>query len=141
MNMTAGDFTTSYGTATSAGTFNTIITVYFIDTTPNLIQYVESISNCLAENGIWINIGPLLWHFEDRTLDNTKPDDLGGIDAPGSFELTDQEVLELVTQMGFTILAHEILPASVGGYIQDLASMMSSAYRCSHWVARKTTSI
>lgn len=141
MNMTAGDFITSYSSSDSTATFNAVITVYFIDTAPNIIRYIETISNCLKEGGVWINIGPLLWHFEDRNAESeyqAESTNSEGVDAPGSFELTDQEVLELVTSSGFEILSHEILPASVGGYIQDPAGMMTSAYKCSHWVARKT---
>ena len=34
-----------------------------------------------------------------------------GIEAPGSFELTDEEVLQLVEHLGFTIEKHEIRDA------------------------------
>lgn len=151
MNMTAGDFITSYSSADNARTFDSVVTMYFIDTAPNVIRYVETIHNCLDDGGIWINAGPMLWHFEDRTTNNCEVKDEGedgtskpaaqsdnsGIGEPGSFELTDEEMLVLVQNMGFELLSHSTLPADIGGYIQDPRSMLQHGYKCSHWVARK----
>lgn len=150
MNMTAGDFITSYSTTDSAKSFDSVVTMYFIDTAPNVIRYIETVYNCLDDGGIWINIGPMLWHFEDRTTNNCEiKDEAGevpnstthvdrtGIGEPGSFELTDDEMVALIQSMGFELLSHAILPAEIGGYIQDPSSMLQHGYRCSHWVARK----
>lgn len=153
MNMTAGDFITSYSTAESARSFDAVVTVYFIDTAPNLIRYIETIRNCLKEGGIWVNVGPLLWHFEDRIVDKhdvrtedededeseDREKDKAGIAEPGSFELTNEEVLALVQNMGFDIITGSVLPSTAGGYIQDPDSMLQNMYNCSHWIARKTS--
>lgn len=154
MNMTAGDFITSYSSSESSASFNAVVTVYFIDTAPNVIRYVETIYNCLEMGGIWINIGPLLWHFEDRNQDNHEmnqddDDDANkeegkdiskeamGIAEPGSFELTNEEVLDLVQRMGFELVIDSLMPSMDGGYIQDPASMLQHVYKCSHWIVRK----
>jgi hypothetical protein len=61
-----------------------------------------------------------------------------GIGEPGSFELTDDEVVRLVQRLGFTFLNHErTVPGDGTGYIQDPASMLQNIYRPSFWVARK----
>ncbi|KAK5938864.1 hypothetical protein PMZ80_009056 [Knufia obscura] len=153
MNMSAGDFITSYSSSDHAGSFDAVVTVYFIDTSPNVIRYIETVGHCLKEGGIWINIGPLLWHFEDRMVAQhdheheqdrdhdvdakEEPKGQTGIAEPGSFELTDEEVLVLAQRMGFELISHENLPPSVGGYIQDPTSMLQNRYQCSHWVLRK----
>jgi len=155
MSMTAGDFITSYSSPENAQAFNAVVTVYFIDTAPNLIRYIETIKNCLKQGGVWINIGPLLWHFEDRIMDKhdvqvededrevadtavaADNDDKTGIAEPGSFELTNKEVLALVQSMGFEIISQSALPTSAGGYIQQPDSMLQNRYSCSHWVAKK----
>lgn len=150
MEMTAGDFITSYGSADSHESFDAVISAYFIDTAPNVIRYIETVHNCLKVGGLWINIGPLLWHFEDRvTGGNSGADDASddqqesdghddtGIGEPGAFELTNEEVLQLLSKMGFTILKQEMQDEGQGGYIQDPNSMLQSRYRCSHWVARR----
>lgn len=181
MGMAAGDFITSFNDATSRDAYDALATVYFLDTAPNLLRYIETIAHCLKPGGLWINIGPLLWHFDDRShappaaappspstttthspgsngsappthnhphhhsTHNADADEDTGIAQPGSFELSNDEVLHLVTLSGFDILSHEILPADFGGaaaagaYIQDPESMMQSRYRCAHWVARRRT--
>jgi carnosine N-methyltransferase len=71
MNMTAGDFITSYSGPENEDTFDAVVTVYFIDTAPNFIRYIETIRNVLKPGGLWINIGPLLWHFDGRAPTDT----------------------------------------------------------------------
>ena len=173
MGMAAGDFVTSFGPrdADSAGAYDGVVSAYFIDTAPNLIRYIETIRHCLRPGGVWVNVGPLLWHFDGRGHqrsgeDGAEEDGAGaaelekemdrkrrkaqhmaredaGIGEPGSFELSNEEVLLLVESYGFEILCHEILPAdfvgegSGGSYIQDRQSMMQSRYQNAHWVARK----
>ena len=39
---------------------------WFPDTAPNIIRYVEAIKNCLRPGGLFVNVGPLLWHFENN---------------------------------------------------------------------------
>jgi len=157
MNMTAGDFILSYSTPECKETFDGVVSVFFIDTAPNLIRYVETVWNCLKPGGIWINIGPLLWHFDDRVHGGDKadadgdPGDLNdedkGIAEPGAFELSNDEVVQLVARLGFEVVRHEILghdhPADYPafrsglGYMQDPSSLLQNRYRCSHWAARK----
>jgi carnosine N-methyltransferase len=163
MNMTAGDFVLSYSNPDTKETFDGVVSVFFIDTAPNLIRYIETIRNCLKQGGVWINIGPLLWHFDGRQhssndmdegqaghgVDSSRsPEAVSngmedkGIGEPGSFELTDEEVLQLIPQFGFEILKHENIDRASGtdegfGYMQDPSSLLQSRYRCIHWVARK----
>lgn len=143
MNMTAADFLVLYNSPEQARAFDVVITVFFIDTAPNLIRYIECIRNCLRTGGYWLNIGPLLWHFDDRAPveqagphTRKQPKDLEGIAEPGSFELTDTEVIALVEQFDFRVTKHEILDQMVG-YIQDPNSMLQNLYKMSHWVAVK----
>lgn len=164
MHMVAGDFMLSFSTPDTNGVFDGVVSVFFIDTAPNLIRYIETVRKCLKKGGIWINIGPLLWHFDGRDNTTSSADEgingLGegipgrepqpsshkledkGVSEPGSFELTDEEVLQLIPQFGFEIVHHEIINRPPGsdegfGYMQDAASLLQSRYRCSHWVARK----
>ncbi|KAL2421333.1 hypothetical protein ABEF95_001543 [Exophiala dermatitidis] len=201
MNMTAGDFVLSYSGFDTASTFDGVVSVFFIDTAPNLIRYIETVKNCLKQGGYWINIGPLLWHFDDRAPSsqstsltsgpkgagsnnnnnkNSSDDDDDnednspnpndkietnngqdyedkGIAEPGSFELSVDQVLCLVSKLGFEVLRHEIVATDTAaaadqdhpnpssgstsspglGYMQDPESLLQNRYRCSHWVARK----
>lgn len=139
MSMSAADFVTLYSGESNTEPFDAVTTVFFIDTAPNLIRYIAAIRNCLRPNGLWINVGPLLWHFEDspgrsHNLDDTHP----GIGEPGSVELTEEEVLCLVERMGFEVEKRQPeAERPYCGYIQDPESMLQNLYRPSHWTARK----
>ena len=63
--MSASDFLLLYGNEKQQDTFDAVATVFFLDTAPNIIRYIEAIRNCLRTGGLLINVGPLLWHFEN----------------------------------------------------------------------------
>jgi carnosine N-methyltransferase len=136
MNMTGADFVVLYSDRRHRESFDAVATVFFIDTAPNLIRYIETVYNCLVPNGIWTNVGPLLWHFDGQSIG--KPDDKDGkethiadedrgIGEPGSVELTNEEVLLLLERMGFHIEAQEILREGVG-YIQNPDALLQNLY-------------
>ncbi|PLB48245.1 N2227-like protein [Aspergillus steynii IBT 23096] len=143
MSMSAADFVVLYSNPSNKETFDAVATVFFIDTAPNLIRYIESIRHCLKPNGIWSNVGPLLWHFEDGSnrSHHDQPGDeshSAGIGEPGNVELTENEVFSLVERMGFSIETRQAVEERrMCGYIQDRESMLQPLYKPSHWVARK----
>lgn len=142
MQMCAADFLCLYGDESHKDIYDAVAAAFFLDTAPNLIRYLEVIRNCLKPGGVLINVGPLLWHWENHVPghhgydgDGDEENNSLGIADPGSFELTDDEVVALVERMGFTIEKRETgLPAP---YVQDAQSMLQTVYRASHWVARK----
>lgn len=135
MSMSAADFMVLYTNESNKEAFDAVATVFFIDTAPNIIRYIETIRHCLKPNGIWINVGPLLWHFEEgHTGHNHEHQGLG---EPGSVELTEEEVFLLVERMGFRIEKWPDEEQTSCGYIQDPESMLQNLYRPAHWVARK----
>ena len=155
MNMAAADFLLLYGDAAHAAIHDAVATSFFIDTAPNVVRYVETIRHTLKVGGWWINLGPLLWHFEEREpkdarhhIDGAQPSDGGiggkaavqrpddGIGEPGSVELTCEELLLLIQTLGFRIEKHEILDSGCG-YIQDAQSMLKNTYLVSHFVAQR----
>lgn len=146
MSMTSGDFCVLYRQPEYESSFDAVATCFFIDTAPNVISYIETIKHCLKPGGLWINIGPLLWHFEsaptpaERDKQRGRASNTGqneGIGEPGSFELSNEEVVALVSHHGFEILEQQEMPAGATGYIQDPQSMLQNVYRPSFWVARK----
>ncbi|EME48086.1 hypothetical protein DOTSEDRAFT_86420 [Dothistroma septosporum NZE10] len=146
MSMTAGDFCVLYRQPEYQDGFAAVTTCFFIDTAPNVIRYIEAIKFCLKPGGVWINTGPLLWHFEsaptpaerDKLRGRTTPrnaDQHEGIGEPGSFELSNDEVFALISKYGFEMVEHKDAPPT--GYIQDPRSMLQNVYRPVFWVARK----
>ncbi|KAN0115070.1 N2227 domain containing protein [Hyaloscypha variabilis] len=147
MSMSASDFLLLYGDEGHKETFDAVATVFFLDTAPNIIRYVEAIKNCLRPGGLFVNVGPLLWHFENNAPGqhgrekNLDPDTTSnqnspmGIADPGAVELTDEEVVTLIEKLGFNIEKREF--GITAPYIQDPESMLQNIFKASHWVARK----
>ena len=161
LSMSSADFCVAYKEKGHMNVFDAVATVFFIDTAPNFIAYVETVRNCLRDGGLWINLGPLLWHFESdppgthgKTHDDAMQKDSSsqildaaaphmqenvrenlGIGEAGSVELTDEEVKELLNHFGFRI-ERETCGTEMG-YVQNPQSMLRSLYRPSFWVARK----
>lgn len=120
MSMTAGSFTDIYP---SEEPFDVITTVFFIDTSPNIAVTLKTIWETLKPGGLWINFGPLLWHYEHD------PDMCG-------FELSmDLIIKDMVPDFGFEVLSHtrnnecrySTSPFTKSGFV----------YGCDFWVARR----
>src|ERR1700694_4939623 len=81
MSMVAGDFVECYSSPEDAGTFSVVTTIFFLDTAPNVLKYIDTIYNVLVSGGLWINLGPLAWHFEpdEETMKNGHAQVGGGI--------------------------------------------------------------
>lgn len=145
MSMSSGDFCVLYRQSNYKNRFAAVATCFFIDTAPNVINYIDTIKHCLKPGGIWVNGGPLLWHFEstptpaEKEKEERRPEAEAnrGIGDPGSFELSNDEVVELVQRCGFEMVAHEERSEATSGYIMDDRSMLTHQYHPSFWVARK----
>lgn len=147
MSMSASDFLLLYGAAERADSYDAVASVFFLDTAPNIIRYLEAIRNCLKLGGILINMGPLLWHFENNPPGSSSPSSSPqvhshphppedqGIADPGSVELTNSEILLLLPKLGFELLTSSTDLSAP--YIQDPESMLQNTYSASFWVARK----
>jgi carnosine N-methyltransferase len=42
-----------------------VASCFFLDTANNIFDYVNTIWTTLKPNGIWINFGPLLFHYKE----------------------------------------------------------------------------
>ena len=101
-----------------------IVTLFFIDTSLNVIKTIQHIFSLLDPGGTWINLGPLLWTSSGVAL-----------------ELNLDEVVQVVKLVGF-----ELLPVNERGdtlkvveceYTSDSEAMMRWIYRPAFWIARK----
>ncbi|TEB32801.1 N2227-domain-containing protein [Coprinellus micaceus] len=128
-SLVAGDFEEIYGSddhdpdEPQAGEWNAIVTCFFIDTAKNIVNYLRIIHNILAKGGIWINLGPLLWHWE-----NNNTNDL-------SVELDLEEMKELARKIGFEITDERTIDTT---YTNNAQSMLGYVYKASFFVAKKT---
>lgn len=119
-SMIAGEFLDVYGDQEEE--WNAVVTCFFIDTAHNIVDYIETIEKLLKPGGIWINLGPLLYHYE-------------GMDREKSLELTLEEVLDVIKAYGFDV---ENVDENVRStYAGNKDSMMTYQYRSCLFSARK----
>lgn len=62
-SMCAGDFVEVYSCRGHQGQWDGVVSCFFIDTAHNVIEYMQVIYNVLRPGGVWINLGPLLYHW------------------------------------------------------------------------------
>ncbi|KAH7047893.1 N2227-like protein-domain-containing protein [Linnemannia elongata] len=121
-SMVAGDFIEVYGMEEeNYGKWDAVVTCFFIDTAKNIVDYLETIYKILKKGGVWINAGPLLWHFENT------PNEI-------SVELSLEEVIELAKTIGFKM---EIQEPAKSTYMANPHGMLKYVYECARWTATK----
>ncbi|KAH9903376.1 N2227-domain-containing protein [Cubamyces lactineus] len=127
-SLVAGDFEEIYGaedgddTEPHTGQWDAVLTCFFIDTAKNIVNYLRIIHCILAPGGVWINLGPLLWHWENNTTNDP------------SIELTLEEVKVLARRMGFEISNERTIDTT---YTNNAQSMLGYVYHAEFWTAKK----
>ncbi|KAG8682339.1 hypothetical protein FRC09_016836, partial [Ceratobasidium sp. 395] len=130
-SLVAGDFEEIYGvdpdpesteTEPHAGEWDAVLTCFFIDTAKNIVSYLRTIHKILAPGGVWINLGPLLWHWENNNTNDM------------SIELDLEQVKQLARQVGFEISNERTIPTT---YTGNSESMLGYVYQASFWTATK----
>jgi carnosine N-methyltransferase len=143
LGVSSGDFVEVYSRDDMKDHYDVVAMVFFIDTAKNVLEYFRTVVNCLKSGGLWLNLGPLKWHFEHKSeakhahdLDRDEDDPEGPM-APGGFELTEEDVLQLLEDFGFELLKYEEPQLRPSGYIHNTKGMETLMYYNSFWVARK----
>ena len=119
MSMVAGEFCRVY--KEKINFFDSVVTCYFIDTANNIIEYIETIYNILKIGGLWINFGPLLYHYTDNINEV-------------SIELSWNEVKKIIIGYGFEFTKEENVQTT---YSADKESMTHRIYKCIFFTAVK----
>ncbi|SJM87470.1 related to UPF0586 protein YNL092W [Zygosaccharomyces bailii] len=119
-----------------------VITNFFIDTSSNILDYLETIEHVLVPGGLWINFGPLLYHFEcDDQVETTFEVDLYTGEKTElceyvplkGLELTADDILEVSEmKLNFKCLAKEF--GIECGYGRPASGF---SYMCNYWVLQK----
>ncbi|KAJ3008267.1 hypothetical protein HKX48_008671 [Thoreauomyces humboldtii] len=120
-SMVAGDFLAIYNSPDNEGAWDVIVTCFFVDTAKNILEYVDTIHHALKSTGLWINIGPLLYHWE-------------GMESHMSIELTLQEFKDLVVAKGFRLENERNIATT---YTSNPTSMLKYVYDCAYFCAVK----
>lgn len=104
-----------------------MLTCFFIDTAPNIIDYIDCIWQLLEPGGVWINNGPLLYHWAAEAGSGDRR-------YEQSVELSYEAVRHVAEGAGF-IFEHEARCNC--HYASDPTSMMATAYNTVVFSARK----
>eukprot|EP01059_Diplonema_ambulator_P023688 TRINITY_DN39232_c0_g1_i1.p1 TRINITY_DN39232_c0_g1~~TRINITY_DN39232_c0_g1_i1.p1 ORF type:complete len:391 (+),score=44.47 TRINITY_DN39232_c0_g1_i1:54-1226(+) len=121
-SMVAGDFLEVYNAPHERGSWGAVVTCFFIDTAHNIFEYIETIHKLLVPGGIWVNVGPLLYHFSDS------PNEV-------SVDLSYDELRVIIQKFGFTIQEERRIQS---GYTVNACSMKWTVYNCIYFTAIKT---
>ena len=94
-SMVAGEFLEVYGKGAgemgiNLDVWDVVSTCFFIDTAHNIVEYVQCIYDILKKGGLWVNVGPLLYHYSE-------------MQGEMSIELTWEEVIVVAEKIGFKI--------------------------------------
>lgn len=119
ISMAAGDFLQVY---TDKDEWNCIATCFFIDCANNIVAFIETIYKILKPGGIWVNLGPLLYHYSNVFDQN-------------SIEPSYQVIKEVIKGIGFRF-EKEILNVPTK-YAQNPQSMLQYEYKSVYFVCRK----
>nr|CAN64640.1 hypothetical protein VITISV_033931 [Vitis vinifera] len=95
------------------GVWDAVVTCFFIDTAHNIVEYIEIISRILKDGGVWINFGPLLYHFAD----------MYGQEDEMSIELSLEDVKKVALHYGFQMEKERTIETT---YTTNPRSMMQS---------------
>ncbi|XP_063345805.1 carnosine N-methyltransferase isoform X2 [Pelmatolapia mariae] len=118
-SMVAGDFVEVYNEPES---WDCVATCFFIDTAHNVLEYVETIWKILKPGGVWINLGPLLYHFENMANEL-------------SVELSYEDIRTAMVRFGFHIEVEKESMQTT--YTENDRSMLRYVYDCAYFVVRK----
>ena len=61
MTLAGGDFIRLFKDKNES--YDYVVTCFFIDTAKNVFEYIDIIEKVLKKGGIWINFGPLSYHW------------------------------------------------------------------------------
>jgi carnosine N-methyltransferase len=119
MKMVVGDFIAIYNNIKDF--YDCVITCFFIDTAENVIEYIDIIYNVLKKGGIWINFGPLSYHFSNF------PDRL-------CIELPYDKLKEVIINYKFEYI-FENFKDTYFGYMDN--HMKNEIFKCIYFVVQK----
>jgi SAM-dependent methyltransferase len=121
-----GDFTKVFVNHTAH--FDVVFTYFFMDTAPNMMDYLDTIVDILKPGGIWINIGPLLYH---RASVEFSLDDIMAVAEEYGFEFLDVD-----EEWGPLILKNRKARHGGVSYLCNKHSLRYNTYKAAFFAAK-----
>lgn len=144
-SMAAGEFVSIYSKPEEHKRWNAVVSCFFLDTAPCLVEYLQVMYNLLADDGVLINFGPLHYHWSGPPY---RPDDGSFTDYANrhshldrrylqSVSMTWEDIREVLWRVGFELVEEKL--GIKARYTADARSFINSDYRCIYFVAKKGT--
>ncbi|KAK9504288.1 hypothetical protein O3M35_010657 [Rhynocoris fuscipes] len=121
--MVAGDFLEVYDTESE---WDCVATCFFIDCANNVYTFIEQIYKILKPGGIWVNLGPLQYHFSTSLSED-------------SLEPSYEVIKDIIRSIGFEMKKEETGIKTT--YSQNPSSMLKHYYECVFFVCVKPSDI
>jgi hypothetical protein len=102
--------------------YDCIVTSFFIDTITDVEKYISELTRVLKQGGVWINFGPLNFHYPSERIAPQAP----------KRELSVEAFLDIIKKSGFEIKDQNIMKST---YLSNRRSMMQTNYGCLYAVA------
>ncbi|MCO5547769.1 hypothetical protein L7F22_001221 [Adiantum nelumboides] len=125
-SMCAGDFVEVYSHSGQEGTWDAVVTCFFIDTAHNIVEYIEIIAKILKPGGVWINLGPLLYHFADAVSFSGEEE--------MSLEISLEDVKKVALSYGLKLQKERTIETT---YTANQKSMIQTRYTAAFWTMIK----
>ncbi|XP_068654369.1 uncharacterized protein [Aristolochia californica] len=122
-SMCGGDFVEVYNDNNQEGSWDAVVTCFFLDTAHNIVEYIEIISRILKDGGVWVNLGPLLYHFADAYGEDEM-----------SVEISLEDVKKIAFHYGFSLELEKTIETT---FTANPRSMMQNHYFAAFWTMRK----
>eukprot|EP00927_Polykrikos_kofoidii_P019283 TRINITY_DN18993_c4_g1_i1.p1 TRINITY_DN18993_c4_g1~~TRINITY_DN18993_c4_g1_i1.p1 ORF type:complete len:454 (-),score=83.17 TRINITY_DN18993_c4_g1_i1:233-1594(-) len=116
LSMAAGEFVQVYHEQEKE--WDAVLTCFFLDTAKNVFIYIRTIAQIIRPGGLWINLGPLLYHYAEM------PNEV-------SVELSWEEVKPAILRY-FDLIEEE---ERFAHYTTNPNSLMGVKYKCKFFVA------
>jgi len=110
-SMATGEFVQVY--EKQVNEWDAVVTCFFIDTAKNIFLYIRTMAIILRSSGVWVNFGPLLFHYAD-SADTV------------SIELSWEEVRPAICKY-FDIVTEKVQDAI---YTSNSTSLKRTCYKC-----------
>eukprot|EP00598_Pedospumella_elongata_P010457 CAMPEP_0185003614 /NCGR_PEP_ID=MMETSP1098-20130426/76952_1 /TAXON_ID=89044 /ORGANISM="Spumella elongata, Strain CCAP 955/1" /LENGTH=475 /DNA_ID=CAMNT_0027531297 /DNA_START=74 /DNA_END=1501 /DNA_ORIENTATION=+ len=146
-SMAAGDFVEVYTNLKSkriqdlggeesvdsgASNWDAVVTCFFVDTAPVVLDYIEAIFRMLKPGGVWVNLGPLLYHWAAAA--DAHVDQAEDPRYRQSVELSYEELKHVIKGYGFEFLSESWHDCT---YTRCDTSMMWTTYKAVQFTVRK----
>lgn len=112
------------------GHYDVVVTLFFIDTAKNSLDYIDNINRLLKPGGLWINLGPLL--YGTNPIMQLSLEEMVQVSETMGFKFLDtDEKWGTISLPGKTVRSKDI------NYLVNARSIRRNVYITQFWVAEK----